>query len=88
MTTFIRLLTEAIMRQPKKTLEPEVLDAVFAFICQHNEQFGYSPNLREIAEATFMSRPNLYRYLDRLEAAGRIIRTPGVARGITIVKTD
>lgn len=73
------------MRRLKSTLDPQTLEDVFDFLCQYNRQFGYSPTLREVAEACYMSRPNMYRYLDRLEGQGRIVRDPGIARGITIV---
>ena len=75
-----------IMRSIKTNLDPHMLDKVWHFICDFNHQFGYPPNLRQIAEMVFMSRANLYRYLDHLEAEGRLTREPGVARGITILR--
>jgi hypothetical protein len=74
-----------IMRRINSTLDPQTLEDVFDFLCQYNRQFGYSPTLREVSEACYMSRPNMYRYLDRLEGQGRIVRDSGIARGITIV---
>jgi DNA-binding MarR family transcriptional regulator len=73
------------MRRLKSTLDPEVLEEVFRFLCEYNRQFGYSPTMREISEACYMSRPNMYRYLDRLEAQNRIARDSGIARGITVI---
>lgn len=70
----------------KDTLNAETLEQIYAFICQHWRQFGYGPSLREIAEACFISRPNVYRYLDRLEMQGRIVRDAGTARSITLVR--
>ena len=74
------------MRRIKTKLDPQMVEKVWHFICDFNHQFGYPPALREIADHAFMSRPNLYRYLDYLEAEGRISREPGVARGITILQ--
>ena len=73
------------MRRTKSTLDRQTLEDVFTFLCEFNRQFGYSPTIRVIAEACYMSRPNMYRYLDRLEGQGRIARDSGVARGISIL---
>ncbi len=62
-----------------------LLEAVYKFICDHWGQYGYGPTLREIAEGCFISKPNVYRYLDRLEMEGRITRDPGRARSISMV---
>jgi DNA-binding MarR family transcriptional regulator len=61
------------------------LKAIYTFICDYWEQFGYGPSLREIAKASYISKPNVYRYLDRLEEIGLITRDPGRARSITLV---
>ncbi len=73
------------MRRLKSTLDPQTLEDVFRFLCEYNRQFGYSPTLREVSEACYMSRPNMYRYLDQLQGQGRISRDSGIARGITLV---
>lgn len=73
------------MRIRKPTLDPHTLEDVFDFLCHYNRQFGYSPTMRELSEGCFMSRPNMYRYLDKLEAQGRISRDSGIARGITLI---
>jgi SOS-response transcriptional repressor LexA len=72
----------------KNTLNPETLEHIYEFICRHWDQFGYGPSMREIAESCFISRPNIYRYLDRLEVQGRILRDAGTARSITVVRPD
>lgn len=59
--------------------------AVYAFIVNYIRQHGYSPSLREISRGCFMSQANVMRYLDRLEAQGRITRQPGRARSITLL---
>lgn len=73
------------MRTRKPTLDLTILEDVFRFLCQYNRQFGYSPTMRELSESCFMSRPNIYRYLDKLESQGRISRDSGIARGITLL---
>jgi hypothetical protein len=83
--TGIEWMAANIMRRLKSSLDPQTLEDVFAFLCQYNRQFGYSPTLREVAGACYMSRPNMYRYLDQLEAQGRISRDSGIARGITLI---
>ncbi len=72
----------------RNTLNATTLEQVYAFICRHWQQFGYGPSMREIAESCFISRPNVYRYLDRLEMQGRIVRDAGTARSITVVRDD
>jgi DNA-binding MarR family transcriptional regulator len=66
-------------------LDEHTLYRIFHFICQHNKAFGYSPSMREIAESCFIARPTVYRYLDRLEALGYIVREPGRARAIMLL---
>ena len=61
---------------------------VYDFICDYMRRHGSSPTLREIRDGCFMSIPNVIRYLDRLEAHGRIARRPGKARGITLRNPD
>jgi len=73
------------MRRLKSNLDPQTLEDIFTFLCEYDRQFGYSPTLREVAEACYMSRPNMYRYLDQLIAQGRISRDSGIARGITLL---
>ncbi len=72
-------------RHRKPNLNTQTLEELFTFLCQYERQFGYSPTLREMADGCFMSRPNVYRYLDYLEAQGRITRESGIARGITVL---
>ena len=73
------------MHRIKSNLDPQILEEIFTFICRYYRQFGYSPTLREISEASYMSRPNMYRYLDQLVVQGRIARVSGIARGITLI---
>jgi SOS-response transcriptional repressor LexA len=66
-------------------LEPEQVEQVYQFICQYSRQFGYSPSLKEIGDACFMAKPSVYRYLDCLQAQGRISRDSRRARSIIII---
>lgn len=62
-----------------------VTDFVYDFIKQYVDSHGFSPSIADIARGCHMSRSNAMRYLDRLEAFGRITREPGVARSITLL---
>lgn len=62
------------------------MELIYAFICRHWKQFGYGPTLREISLACFTSRPNIYRYLDKLQAKGLITHESGKARSIALVE--
>ena len=66
----------------------ENLDTVYQFICDYIKAHQMSPSLREIAEATYLGRSTVMRYLDRLELQGRLLRTPGKARSIQVVFSD
>jgi DNA-binding MarR family transcriptional regulator len=66
-----------------------VEDKVYVFIRgAYIRQHGSSPTLREIAAGCYMSPPSVVRYLDRLEAHGRIARRPGKSRGITVLDPE
>ena len=62
------------------------IEQVYEYICRYWKQFGYGPTLSEISQACYMSKPNLYRYLDRLESQKRISREPGKARSIKLLE--
>ncbi len=61
---------------------------VYAFICTHVAQYTRPPTIREIADGCFMSRSNVVRYLDKLDAHGFIARAAGKARGISLTGKD
>lgn len=58
-----------------------VYDFIRGFFAEH----GYSPTLREIANACFMSTTTVVRYLDKLCAAGRISRELQRPRSIALL---
>ncbi len=59
----------------------EVYDFIHGFISEH----GFSPTLREIAGACYMSTTTVVRYLDKLCAAGRISRELSKPRSIALL---
>lgn len=61
---------------------------VYDFIGQYIADHGYAPSIRDISKGCNMSRSNVIRYLDRLEANRRIKRDPGVSRGISLLEDD
>ncbi len=59
---------------------------VFAYITRYIAQHGYSPSVREIAQACFLSLTAVLWHLTQLEVLGLIEREPRVARSITVKK--
>ena len=60
-------------------------ETVYSFIRDYTHQFGTPPTLREIRDGCFMSLGSVYRWLDLLEARGRIRRNRGKSRGIILL---
>jgi SOS-response transcriptional repressor LexA len=73
-------------RKYKNRLDPKLLETIFDFICQHKQQFGYTPTMREISDACYVSISNLYRYLDQMETNEWIMRDAGRSRTIVILR--
>jgi DNA-binding IclR family transcriptional regulator len=59
---------------------------VLDFVRKYDHETGLSPCMEEIAEACFMSRSSVLRYLDLLEAWEHLTRQPGVPRSIRLLK--
>lgn len=55
----------------------EIAESVYAVIVEAITGEGIAPTQREIAEACHISKSAVQRYLERLEAAERIVRGPG-----------
>jgi repressor LexA len=72
--------------QPETQTGDSISEQIFAYICQYNDEHGYPPSVREIASACYIGRSSVHQYLYRLEAKGWIMREPGRARGITILR--
>jgi SOS-response transcriptional repressor LexA len=66
----------------------DILEAIYAFIQAYIAEHGFSPSIREIADACFLSIAATARYLDKLEGAGRISRLHGQPRTIRLFKSD
>jgi SOS-response transcriptional repressor LexA len=65
----------------------ETTEAVYRFIRSYMQAHQYPPSLREISQACYIGRSTVLRHLDKLEAARRIAREPGRARGISLIET-
>ncbi|MBZ0291669.1 MAG: hypothetical protein K8L99_03795 [Anaerolineae bacterium] len=66
----------------------DIADELLQFIKAYAAQHGFPPTIREMSAGCFMSRTNVIRYLDKLEATNRIQREPGIPRGIMILNDD
>ena len=64
--------------------EREISDSVYDFIRGFIAEHGFSPTLREISAACYMSTTTVVRYLDALCAAGRISRELQKPRSIAL----
>lgn len=73
--------TEGVMG----TLNAKTANIVYSFICTYVAANGYPPSLRELSKGCYMSVASVIRYLDRLEAEGRLRRDPNISRGITLL---
>lgn len=72
----------------KNPSEQSLLEQVYEFIVTYIHEHATNPSLREIADACYIGRSTTYRFLDKLEAQGRIVREPGQARSIRLPKPD
>src|SRR5258706_15376104 len=62
---------------------------ILAFIQRFTRANGYPPTIREIGTEFEITSTNGVRYyLDLLERAGYIRHTPGISRGIALLKDD
>lgn len=66
-------------------MDRTLTERVYQCIREYTREHGYPPTLREIADCCYVSRGNVIRHLDKLEAQGRIAREPGRARSIRIL---
>jgi repressor LexA len=62
----------------------QTVENLYSFIQTYIQENGYSPSLREISEGCYLGRSTVLRYLDKLEAKGRITRAEGKARSISL----
>jgi len=67
----------------------EMLNTIYNFIRDYRTAHqGLSPSQREIAVACYINVAYVGRYLDLLEARGRLERTRGQARSIRLLDGD
>jgi hypothetical protein len=71
----------------QETKQP-LLEAVYNFIFEYIQQNSSSPTLREIAAGCYLGISTTYRFLDKLEAQGRIQRELGKSRNIRLPKPE
>jgi repressor LexA len=58
---------------------------IFEFICEHIQNKGYPPTIRDICSAFDISSPNgVMCHLKALEKKGKITRNDNLSRGITV----
>jgi len=61
---------------------------IYDYLCKYSDEHGWPPSLRQIAKGCYMSRSNVVRYLDMLEAWGFIEREPNLSRAIRIMNRN
>ena len=67
----------------------EMLDRIYAFIHAYAAAHqGLTPSQREIAAGCYINVAYVGRYLDLLEARGRLERVRGQARSIRLTPSD
>ena len=66
--------------------DPQLMEQVYAFVQSYKQEHRQlSPSLQEIADHCFISVTTAMRYLDRLEAQGRVLRGLGQKRAIRLL---
>ncbi|GIV82082.1 MAG: hypothetical protein KatS3mg051_1436 [Anaerolineae bacterium] len=61
--------------------------AVWQAIAEYERWHGYAPSFRDLVELCGLSSTSVAEYhVNRLEAAGVVRRTPGIARGMVLVR--
>jgi len=65
-----------------------VSEEVYQYIRRYIAENGFAPTIREISEGCYMSATNVIRYLDKLEAWGRISREPRTPRSIRLLEQE
>jgi SOS-response transcriptional repressor LexA len=63
-------------------------ETVYDFIRAYFEAHAMSPSVREIGAACYINVATVIRYLDKLEAQGRIKRLPMKARTIRLIEPE
>jgi DNA-binding MarR family transcriptional regulator len=61
------------------------IEAVYRFVQTYIQKHGLAPSQREIADGCYINVAYVGRYLDLLEARGRLTRERGQARSIRLL---
>lgn len=69
------------------TKRHQTTNAVYQFLWDYQQEHGFVPTQREIAEQCFLAQSSVSRHLDKLAKWGWLIREEGLARGIRLLKT-
>jgi SOS-response transcriptional repressor LexA len=64
------------------------LEEVYTFVRNYIAQHHRPPTLREIAKGCFTNTTTIIRYLDILQARGRLTREPGISRSLRLLDED
>lgn len=70
-------------------MKPELTDRqaqILAYVKQYIGKFGYAPSMRAIGDRFDIAVNAVAGHLKCLERAGRIKRTPGLARAMVVVE--
>ena len=73
---------------PRSRNREATLQDVYDFCAGYIDDRRISPSLQEVAKGLYMSRANVTRYLDILEARGYVERDPSIPRSIRIVDPE
>lgn len=63
----------------------ELEDRILAFIAAYTAEHGYPPSLADIGAHIGRQKSVVFVHVSRLIADGRLVRTPGIARGLRVV---
>ena len=61
-------------------------EAILDIIESHTREHGYPPSIGDIARATKAGRATVHARLNQLQAEGSIVKEPGRARTIRIIR--
>jgi repressor LexA len=63
--------------------------AVLNYLIKHQQEKGFAPSMREIGDAVGIPSTSVVKwYLEILEQEEKIVRAPGIARGIRILENN
>jgi len=70
-------------------MKQEIPDGVYKSIeTFQNQNCGLSPTIREIAGSCYLNVSKIVRCIDILQAQGRLIRSPRIARSIRLLTPE